>query len=88
MESRHFILLLFLFFTVIKFNLVVDKYFDNIINVILVFPFSPTTLIRLDRCLPELIAFVLGGSDLGELRRSRTIVHIYYSSMNSPADYI
>ena len=47
-----------------------------------------TTLIRLDRCLPELIAFVLGGSDLGELRRSRAIVHIYYSSMHSPADYI
>ena len=49
---------------------------------------SETTLIRLDRCLPELIAFVLGGSDLGELRRSRTIVHIYYSNMHSPADYI
>ena len=42
MESRHFILLLFFyFFIVIKFNLVVDKYFDNIINAILVFPFSP-----------------------------------------------
>ena len=47
MESRHFILLLFLFFfTVIKFNLVVDKYFDNIINVILVFPFSPDVFTR------------------------------------------
>ena len=46
MESRHFILLLFLFFTVIKFNLIVDKYFDNIINVILVFPFSPDVFTR------------------------------------------
>ena len=45
MESRHFILLLFLFFTVIKFNLVVDKYFDNIINV-MVFPFSPDVFTR------------------------------------------
>ena len=51
MESRHFILLLFyfyfyFFFTVIKFNLVVDKYFDNIINAILVFPFSPDVFTR------------------------------------------
>ena len=46
MESRHFTLLLLLFFAVIKFNLVVDKYFNNIFNTILVFTLSPDVFTR------------------------------------------
>ena len=44
--KQAFYFVIVFIFTVIKFNLVVDKYFDNIINVILVFPFSPDVFTR------------------------------------------